>query len=496
MNERLLDNLPHSDEIWRGIGGHFDSLSQILMEFVDNSLANIMASNRVNPCVAVTFEKRANTVFVSVEDTGSGIEDLSNAFRLGGKEAKQGPLNEHGFGMKHALASANPENDSWSICTRTQADLEQGEYQKVEAPYKITDLPAVTVSEAEERWPGEFNGPGTIVRFECSDDMFATLRRGMPGNPGFSRCIDYLVEDLGFVYAGLIQDGRAAITVKWSENGSAQPPKNVAAVLPDWEQYYSPGVGTERHDLGNGTVEIKYAFGAMKESKHIKYYKRNMSSSGLEIRLNGRVLCYNLFREVWDLQPHPMYNHLLVCVDILSDDPDRLPATRTSKNGLRQGDSRLGELLRWVKQMMPVPERRVEYAADELDLFKELKQHKSRHVPDPKTVDTEQYVFTTLDEKVRVDLYMAHAGQVWLYEGKKDATTVEDVYQLVMYWDGAALDGLSPTYGILIAAHHPDSVVRMVEHMNRRTDVVGQPYVFQMKTWRDEGIHYPAVQRP
>lgn len=102
MTTELLNNLPHSNEVWRGIGGHFDSLGQIVCEFVDNSVANIIANGPAMRSIALKFVDEGQRVRVVVEDTGAGIGDLANAFRLGGKDAQEGPLNEHGFGMKHA----------------------------------------------------------------------------------------------------------------------------------------------------------------------------------------------------------------------------------------------------------------------------------------------------------------------------------------------------------------------------------------------------------
>lgn len=487
---RTLNNLPSSNEIWRGIGGHFDSLGQIIAEFVDNAVANITATASPTRSVSLYLEEREHTVFVRIEDTGTGIRDLDNAFTLGGKAAQEGPLNEHGFGMKHALASANPDNGSWSVSTRTAEDFENGVYQRIAAPYVIHNLPVSEIRVADTGWPGQFNGPGTVIEFECSREMFNTLRAGR-GPAGFVLCVEYLKEDLGFTYAGLIEQNEAAFTVAYRTLSGETDMSAVPAVKPDWDQYYGPGRGTEHYDLGNGPVELRYEFGAMKVSSHRKYYKRNMSTSGLEVRLNGRVIAYNLFRTVWNLERHNMYNHVLVIVDIRSDDLRRLPPTRTSKNGFRQGDARLEALYEWVRRRMPTPPRDIGQAYHEADLFDEVENHKRLHIPEPKVVTREQDVFTRLGEKVRVDLYVAFGSEVWLYEGKKDSTTVKDVYQLRMYWDGAVEDGLHPTKGILLASEHPASVNRMVQQINGTNDLNGNPYVFEMKTWRDEGVAYP-----
>jgi signal transduction histidine kinase len=91
--ERTLHNQPDSNEIWAGIGGHFDSLGQIIAEFVDNSIANIMATDPVTRDVSVRLIDLQSAVRVQIEDTGTGIDNLDNAFTLGGKEGRLGPLN-------------------------------------------------------------------------------------------------------------------------------------------------------------------------------------------------------------------------------------------------------------------------------------------------------------------------------------------------------------------------------------------------------------------
>ena len=41
-SSRMLNNKPQDDYLWKGLGGNFDSLTQIINEFVDNSLSNFI----------------------------------------------------------------------------------------------------------------------------------------------------------------------------------------------------------------------------------------------------------------------------------------------------------------------------------------------------------------------------------------------------------------------------------------------------------------------
>jgi len=488
-----IKNSPTANDLWKGIGGHFDSFSQIMCEFIDNSISNFIKNKVLSKSIIIKIKERSTgKIFVSIEDSGTGMYDLDVAFSLGNKAGAETPLNEHGFGLKHALASADIENLHWKVCSRTKSDFTENTFKKISASYKIDGYEAAILNITEESWPGELNGSGTYIEFTCESDLFNTLKKGIGGNiSNFETLLDIFSEDLGYIYSGIIQENKATITILGEDKTGNSIQKSVAAILPNWLQYYSPGQGEKLLDLGGGTVKMKYSFGSINASVYKKYYRKNMSSSGLEIRINGRVLESNLFKEVWLRERHNMYNHLLVMVDIISENRLALPVTRTSKNGLREGDGKFERILEWVRNSMPDPFKEIDEAHDESDLFDMLEKYKKTHIPDPKTVSREQKVYKGIKEKIPVDLYIHSHNEVVLYEGKKDFTGVKDVYQLKMYWDGAVLDGIQPTQGILISANHPDSVKLLIDYVNQMKDLNGKNYNFTTKTWIDESVTYP-----
>ncbi len=499
-----INNKPHADELWAGIGGHFDSLGQILNEFIDNSISNFTGNDTMtrNIIISLVETVKNGDIEISIEDSGTGIKKLDQAFTLGSCGAAESPLNEHGFGLKHALASANPKNDSWVIYTRTHEDMDAEQFKEIEAPYKIENFSAKICTN--KKWPGKLNGTGTIIRFICKKQMYKTIVRGVQGKANLSnfRAIaDYLCEDIGFVYSGIIEENRASITLDIVDANGDHINRTVGAVKPDWEGYIKPGSGTEKVDLGNGEVAIEYQFGKInKKPKREefdnataqKYYQKSMSTSGVEIRINGRVLCYNLFKEIWGIEKHNSYNYLLITVNLKSKNREALPKTRTSKNGLREGDEKLEKLYEWIKSNLVEPEKDLTLSDHETDLFEVLRDRMYQYDSDPnKIVKTEQDVFVSTGnskDRVRVDLYYKNSYGVTIYEGKKDTTTSKDVYQLRMYWDGLVYDGITPSKGILLAATHPDSVKELVSIVNEMYDAQGNKYNFETKTWQQEGI--------
>jgi hypothetical protein len=255
---QTFDATPLARDLWAGIAGHFDSITQVLCEFIDNSVSNFEAHKGQLRSIQLDVEEVAGgKVRVRIEDTGSGLQALVPSMRLGDQTVRETPLNEHGFGFKHALASADPENKNWMIHTRTKSDFQNGRYQKLSAPYDF-HLSPETLDVATAPWPGSFNGSGTIVEFECHSTFFNTVQRGIKGQASFRRCLDYLTEELGYIYSGIIEKGKATISVTSTKISCN---KVVESVKPSWVDFYSPGSGTEKVDLGNGEVSIDYQFG-------------------------------------------------------------------------------------------------------------------------------------------------------------------------------------------------------------------------------------------
>ncbi len=484
-----MDVTPKGSDLWSGIGGHFDTFSQILAEFIDNSISNYAAHPPHHRTVAITITEIAleTCVEVQVEDVGTGIADLEAAWRLGDRSKRDSPFNEHGFGFKHAMASADPSNSTWLMCTRTRDELKNGTYREVGAPYSF-DMKVEQVSVAKKAWPGTFNESGTYVKFRCSLTMFNTLQAGIPGKAGFARCLDYLVDELGYIYAGVIKSGRVAINV----HSPGQTTQAVPAVEPDWQGMYKPPQRM-KIDLGGGDVELDFKIGDVKKHATSKrHYLANQATFGVEIRINGRLIEKNLFDEIWPLERHPHYNHLLIVLDIISEKPDALPKTRTSKNGIRLGDPILDRLSGWLRSTYPTPDKTLSGTVKEGELVEELKKMKETHIRSPaKMVSTEFEVFKNLAGPVMVDLYVFDGNDVVLYEAKKDEAGAQDVYQLLMYWDGAVDDGLDPAEGILIASSFSAAVSPLMARINTAQAASGKPYKLTKRTWKDEGIMYP-----
>ena len=96
---------------------------------------------------------------------------------------------------------------------------------------------------------------------------------------------------------------------------------------------------------------------------------------------------------------------------------------------------------------------------------------------------------------VRADIVHEGPGGIWLdvYEIKDEKAGPQDVYQLIMYWDGLVNDGKNPRRGRLVAESAPISVINLLKHWIGRTDLKGNPYNVEFKPISDLGIR---VVRP
>jgi len=496
-----MNIIPLAEDLWAGVGGHFDSISQIIAEFIDNSISNLESYKILNRTINITINKRYDSsgvekVIISIEDAGTGINNLESAFKFGDKSYQCTPLNEHGFGFKHALASANSENDSWKMLTRTNEDFKKGIYKKVTSPYDFNMKEEIVLIE-EKPWIGTYNSSGTIFEFMCSIELFNTIQKGIKGKAGFYACLDYLREELGYIYSGVIEKGKIIINIISTtiEGKNSYYNNTVAAVKPHWNGYYYPKQDVKEIDLGGGMIKLEYSFGEVIDSGYNKYYKRNISTSGVEIRINGRVLMTNIFKGIWGLEPHSSYNHFLVILNLVSDSKKSLPKTRTSKNGIRSGDDKLAKLYDWIISTHPKPSKQLADAVFEKELIEKLAELKEQHIRNKdRSIEREFKVFKTINAPVSVDLYVFDGQDIVIYEAKKDRADMQSIYQLLLYWDGAVLDGIKPTEGVLLSSSFSDGVDKILKVINSKKDANGNYYNFIKKTWKEECVPYPKEE--
>lgn len=280
----------------------------------------------------ITVINLGDCVEVTVEDNGTGIKDLDNALTLAGMEGRESPLNEHGFGLKHALAYMDENNCEWEILTRTKEDCRLNRFACVIPPYDFDGMNA----RYEEGWPGELGETGTRIRFNCPMAVFESLGQNGKTKLSFEQLVSILSENLRYTYADILKSKELILNLVWESDGKEHS-QFLEPLLPQWE----PGTLVELLDQkvkldedGTEWLTISCRYGQICPDEDTYFhYVGNMDSSGAEIRINGRVVEHGLLKEIWGRARHNAYNTFLVQIDLRSDDLDMLPATKTAKNG-------------------------------------------------------------------------------------------------------------------------------------------------------------------
>lgn len=507
--KQRIDNKIDIKELWKGIGGHFDSLNQIIHEIIDNSISNFRANPELNHHTILLKINQLNSkeVKIIIEDTGTGIKNINNAFTIGSKKSQESPLNEHGFGLKHALATANPNNDKWKVFTRTQENIENNNVLKVESPYMIEDFYGSLVEFSLDNYPTSLANysTGTIVEFTTSYEMYKTL--GKYGTQDSLGIALYLKEDLGFIYSGVIKSNIAQIQIIVNDEQKII----VNAIEPWVEKTIEPGEGREKVDLGlqafdepTGYITLDYKFLYIRErtpsndNEKVVYYKPNMKSSGVEIRINGRLIKNNILNEIWpNHYQHNRFNNFLVQINLESDKLSSLPTTRSSKNGFKQGDIKLAGLFNWIRKHCSVPfENKNE--RESYHLFEELKNIKKQQLGDIFnlfTIDLNKKVFKNYKENLSIDMFMTYDNSTFIYKGIKEVSSINDLYMLKFFWDASVIEGTPPTTAILLATEHSQLVQDLASMNNDLKDISGRNYKFILKKWKDENIDFPKKEK-
>lgn len=488
MGERtveIVDVTPEADSFWATQGHHFDSFTQAVNEFIDNSIANFAANaDLANPTVVVEINETEDegAVRLRILDSGTGIQDIGVAFRVGDRSLQDGEPSEHGVGLKHALAYLDSQNSSWTVATRTANDMAAGSWRRVSAPYGF-ELEVENVQDSDESWPGLAGSAGTVIDVISPYETFRTVARGFPGNSRhFSPLVGHFSEDLAYTYAGLIESGAH---FRLMVNGARV---NLAALKPMIADYVRH-IRDEQAPWNPG-LRIDAEFCLIENHPTAKrWYRKSMSASGIQIRINGRVIESNIFGDIWDREKHNSYNTFLGIIDLKPDRGATRPKTVSTKNRFRRDDGEVVELLQWIKNVLPEPPKQIQRSTDENELADHLANILASSNPDYQSANCERE-FRVYRQRAdvsapAVDIKYFSGLTTTLIECKLGSPKALDVYQLIMQWDGAVEDNVDVNRAWLVADRFSEGIEAIVESLNTRADANGSPYRIELRKWSE-----------
>lgn len=479
-----------SPAFWSGFAKQTIAFQHALGELVDNGLSarqlKTIGRDYVSATIEITLEQLGdNSVKVQVADAGTGIpwEYLTgeeNIFNLGFQPPNKGALNEHGFGLKNALAllTSGFAND-FTLLTRTR---QEGKLFRVDGPIKA-EMTAVEVDVSE--WGADLDilkGADTGTKITCfvKDEYFSTIyQRGQK----FEGHVNRLMEHLGVMYRYFIDSGneiymryKSKEAETWSETS-----KVPAIPVPFLE---APGV-TKKQDV----IEVEFAgkkhraiytHGQLDQSVKDKntgrqdpyplriHFQGSNARCGVTIVVRNRVLKTGVFKEIWPTKAGDVsFNNFLGEL--------RLESELSTTNNKTDLDPQ-GEVWNLIIDELKAnfePEKDTKRQSEESLRKTIIRQISAVNNLSDSNEPKHKNVW---DGGAEIDIYYHHNSQLFAIETKVDSAKVIDVYQLLMYWDGLVEEGKTPHLGILVAKDAPANVSQAIEHINSLIDKQGNNY--------------------
>jgi len=217
------------------------------------------------------------------------------------------------------------------------------------------------------------------------------------------------------------------------------------------------------YDLGNGEIKLEYYFAWIKDHPDTQlYYKKNMESSGIELRINGRYIEHMQFKEVWGNKVHPKQNGLLIWINLVSTIKNRLPSTRTTKSGLNKSDPKVSEIKKWLKDKVS------NISQLEYTLLKEEKLIcllKSQ-IDDEFYKEYKVYESAKKYGRLLVESYKNNEQEMVMYFLCEDESKRNDLYKIEDYWDELYSEGHSIKKVYFIAKKHSKDATKRAKLIN------------------------------
>lgn len=479
-----VETTPENERLYEGLARQNLDFHQALAELIDNSIS----AAEEDFTIEIALEKNGDKVEVTVSDNAEGmsIDDLrEHVLRLGGKGDSPGKLNEHGFGLKNALCVLTENERDFKIITRDDEANNENITYKVEGPFR-QDMKAKKASESEwkKNVSKSSSDTGTRVHAVTTYNKFNSL---YPAGSRFDTLIERLLEHLGVIYRGYLEDFENQIFVKyrditdeeteWQDEQRVQPIR-----MEDILKESNKKQIEFRH--GGEDYEVEYIHGEVDEeitedasngpAYPLKiYYKGNQSTQGVDVRVRGKVLLPHRLKEIWpDMTRHETLNYFVGELRLESEEF----RTVNNKTGMDKQNALWQRLVSEMEEHKP---ERNSYTMEEDSINQEIKETLENTHPDSEVDDHHS---TWEGAGVQIDIVLTRdSGDKIIYELKNREARPLDVYQLLMYWDGKVKAGVTPSYGILIARGASNAVENMMKYINDQTDANGDNYDLRFK---------------
>jgi len=477
-------NTSPEDSMYLGLSHQNLDFHQSLAELIDNAIS---AQNQSFFTVEVHLMKDSDLIHIVVADNGSGISlpDLqSRVMRLGGKGERLGRLNEHGYGLKNSLCRLTENRLPWEILTR-DSTAPPNTWYSIPGPFRSGMVANV---DNGSRWNRDIlkahGDTGTRVFAQTSFEYFRTLYKRLDRFD--ERLIARLLEHLGVIYRGYLSDRRNTLWLRW--RASPQDTWNEDPVQPIEIPYGESQTRDIKVTAEGFEATVQYTWGWIDEEKRDRttgrsyplkiYYQVNQRTQGVDIRLRGRIVTPHALTEIWDLERHPDLNRFAGEIAIDSEEFSSV----NNKTTLDEQNPFWQALREQLQESVFTPPQFKQIRRQDEEAIKAALKKQLPHIVPGSQVALDFPTWAGAGVKIDL-LHTLASGEHHVYEVKARELTPQDVYQLVMYWDGLVKDGVPAKLGRLVGiSEPPTSVKEMIDYWNKRKDANGSPYRFELKT--------------
>ena len=484
-----------TEGLFQGLSKQNMLFHECVGELVDNAIAATIQEHKSRVDIILSRPNDGGEVvdvWFADNCQGMSLLTLKDALQVGKSATTQSRLNEHGFGLKNALATLSGGNGLWTLWTTTDEDDVIYRVQGPFGPHMVID--EVDAYPEEDFLPSDLS---TLIWVPTRLSFLQTVQgRGAPAKD-LSALRKWLVEHLGVHYRGYLEqdaetyENSGQIIVSIERDHSRVPPVHVPFANKNIERF--------EVELGGNVVEVEYHYGTLDEVKRDAlinganaqyYYQGNQPTQGIDIRIGKRVIATAQFETIWSqkdgdkqLSRHNQYNEFVGEL-LIPELPRGILTTVNTKTDFNLDDPNWTTVFQKLNEFRPIRDMRQKTEGALRDKWIRM----LTAVNEDDEVSDERSIWPT---GTRVDVYRkTPEGKVIVYEVKAGSGSPIHLYQLKMYWDGLVLTGEHPREAILLVEDYHSTLEERANMMNElpppKEDT--NPYNFRIEKHQDKGL--------
>lgn len=486
--------------LFKGLAKQNLLFHQCIGELVDNAIAGTVNGNKFDITIIFNDAGEDGLIDLYIIDKGKGMElnILEKALQLGESATTDDRLNEHGFGLKNALATLSDGNGEWELWTKSKT--ENSVVLKVIGPF-CTEM---EILDENQKFPDYDFLPSeisTLIKVKVKKSFIQTSQGRGARAKELITLRKILIEHLGVMYRGYLEPDEESyeeagrISVQIGRDSKRVTPVNVPIANSRTEYI--------EIELGGNPYTLEYKYGTLDEvrrdkliqgDKAVYYYQGNIPTQGIDIRLGKRVIATRLLDIIWksendsekNIVKHNNYNDFVGEL-LIPDLPRGILTTVNNKTDFNLADENWSIIFDKMNEYRPLKMSRLE---GEKELRNKWVSILKAGITDREKEDilTERKVWPS---GTSIDVYrITAADKVIIYELKVGTGEPKHLYQLKMYWDGLIIENNNPDEAILLVEEYDDKLEKMANIMNTFNPIKegANPYNFKIMKFSEVGL--------